>query len=70
VTVHWLAYERPAEKQNITLKSSLLAFHPITGNHTGKRIAEVIFKLLKRAGVNGGDVCTVFLLCRALEITN
>jgi hypothetical protein len=70
VTVHWLAYERPTEKQNLALKSSLLAFHPITGNHTGRRIAEVVFKLLQRAGVNGGDVCTVFLLCHALEITN
>jgi hypothetical protein len=46
VTVHWIAYERPTEQQSLVLKSSFLAFHPITGQHTGRRIAEVIFKLL------------------------
>lgn len=42
------------------MKSSLLAFHPITGQHTGQRIAEVVFKLLRRAGINGGDVSNNF----------
>lgn len=60
VTVHWIAYERPTVQQDLVLKSSLLAFHPITGQHTGRRIAEVVFKLLQRAGINGGDVRTDF----------
>lgn len=62
--MHWIAYERPEEQQNLEMRSSLLAFHPITGQHTGKRIAEVVFKLLQRAGINGGDVCIKFyMLC-------
>lgn len=68
MTVHWIAYERPAEKQDIVMKSSLLAFQQITGKHTGKRLAEVVFKLLQRAEINGGEVCTDFVFESKFEI--
>jgi hypothetical protein len=63
VTVHWISYERPKEQHNLVMKSSLLAFHPITGKHSGQRIAEVVFKLLQHAGINGGDVCILSSRC-------
>ena len=42
------------------MKSSLLAFHPLTGQHTRRRIAEVVFNLLQHVGINSGDVCIKF----------
>ena len=59
VTVHWVAYGQgslPALNDHgghglLVLKSSLLAFHPLHGKHTGKAIANVVYSLLKRAGV-------------------
>lgn len=56
ITVHWIAYERPAERAGLIFKSSLLAFHALPGQHTGSRIAQAVYQLLDRAGVNGGDV--------------
>jgi hypothetical protein len=56
VTVHWIAYKRPIEQQNLVLKSLLLAFHPITGQHTGRRMSEVVLELLQHAGINGEDI--------------
>jgi hypothetical protein len=56
ITVHWIKFERPAERTGLVLKSSLLAFHALPGRHTGHRIAQAVYQLLKRAGVNGGDV--------------
>jgi hypothetical protein len=55
ITVHWLTYEQP-DKHGLTLKSSLLAFHPLYGPHSGRRIAEVVYALLERAGVTCGNV--------------
>ena len=55
ITVHWVAYNKP-NNQGLILKSSLLAFHPLHGKHSGKAIAEVIYSLLERADVTG-EVC-------------
>jgi hypothetical protein len=57
ITVHWVASNKP-NNEGLVLKSSLLAFHPLYGKHTGKAIARVIYSLLKRAGITG-DVCIV-----------
>jgi hypothetical protein len=56
ITVYWIAYERPAEQAGLVFKSSLLAFHALPRQHTGLRIAQAVYQLLDRAGVNGGDV--------------
>jgi hypothetical protein len=60
ITVHWIAYERPAERAGLVFKSSLLAFHALPGRHTGPRIAQAVYQLLDCAGVNGGDVSMDF----------
>jgi len=58
--VHWLAYEKPEKKENLVLKSSLLAFHPVYGKHSATNLAGLFYKLLQRAGVNGGNVRYLF----------
>jgi hypothetical protein len=63
ITVHWIAYERPTEQAGLVFKSSLLAFHALPGRHTGPRIAQAVYQLLDRAGVNGGDVSINFTSC-------
>jgi hypothetical protein len=63
ITVHWIAFQRPAERAGLEFKSSLLAFQALPGRHTGKRIAKAVYRLLNRAGVNGGNVSIVFNIC-------
>lgn len=57
ITVHYLVYERPDEKQDMVLKSSILAFHQLKGKHTGKNIADTVTKLLVRADIDPRQVC-------------
>lgn len=52
ITVHYLAYEDPIKKENLSLRSSILAFHPMYGKHTGQNIAETVTRLLVRAGID------------------
>lgn len=52
ITVHWVANNKP-NNQGLVLSSSLLAFHPLHGKHSGKAIAEVIYSLLERADITG-----------------
>jgi hypothetical protein len=52
ITVHWVASSKP-NNQGLVLRSSILAFHPLHGKHSGNAIAKVIYSLLKRAGVTG-----------------
>jgi hypothetical protein len=47
ITSHWLA-ETPS---GLSFKSSIIAFHHVEGLHTGKNLAELVFRLLKRAKV-------------------
>ncbi|KAH7904065.1 hypothetical protein BJ138DRAFT_1019655, partial [Hygrophoropsis aurantiaca] len=49
MTAHWIA-EDPITG-TLTLRSALIAFHRLRGNHTGKSIAKTIVYLLDRAGV-------------------
>jgi hypothetical protein len=72
ITVHWIAFQRPAEKAGLEFKSSFLAFQALPGRHTGKRIAKAVYQLLNRAGVNGGDVSiqVVFNICTSFSIMN
>ncbi|KAF8226874.1 hypothetical protein L208DRAFT_1299443, partial [Tricholoma matsutake] len=60
ITVHWIAYKHPAERAGLVFKLSLLAFHALPGWHTGPRIAQAVYQLLDRAGVNGGNVSIDF----------
>jgi hypothetical protein len=54
--VHWLAYKKPEQREDLVLRSSLLAFHPVYGKHTGANLAELLYQLLARAEVSGGNV--------------
>lgn len=64
--MHWVANNKP-NNQDLVLKSSILAFHPLHGKHSGKAIADVIYALLERADITG-DVCIVQSKFRLLII--
>ncbi|KAF8230271.1 hypothetical protein L208DRAFT_1149440, partial [Tricholoma matsutake] len=51
ITVHWIAYECPAERAGLVFKSTLLAFYALPGWHTSPRIAQAVYQLLDCAGV-------------------
>lgn len=63
ITVHWVAYNSQLGDGHgpLVLKSSLLAFHPLHGKHSGKAIANVVYSLLKRANITG-HVCAASAL--------
>lgn len=56
ITVHYIVYDKPATKQDITLKSSILAFHKLQGEHSGENIANSVTKLLVQAGIDPSQV--------------
>jgi hypothetical protein len=56
ITLHWLA--RVIEDNSLELKSGLLCFHRITGNHTGKRLANIAMAMIDRAGIPEDKVDT------------
>ena len=63
ITVHWVAYNSQLGDGHgpLVLKSSLLAFHPLHGKHSGKAIANVVYSLLKRENITG-HVCAASAL--------
>jgi len=48
ITAHW-AYRDNADG-SIKIKARLIAFHPISGRHTGANMAQLCLDLLDRAG--------------------
>ena len=68
IMVHWIGYDKPND-QGLALKSSILAFHPLHGKHSGVRIAEVVYHLLGRAGLMGA-VCVHILIIMIPLINN
>jgi hypothetical protein len=49
MTAHWIAHEK--HTNTLRLRSELIAFHHMTGSHTGEAIAKTVLALLDRAGV-------------------
>ena len=49
MTAHWIAEEEGSS--SLQLKSALVAFQRIWGPHDGPSLANVVFRLLDRAGI-------------------
>ena len=49
MTAHWIAENE--KTRSLELKAALIAFHRITGNHTGKSLARTVLYLLNWAGI-------------------
>jgi hypothetical protein len=46
---HFIARDEPHSQ--LTLKSGLLAFRHIEGSHTGEHLAEILYMIIKAAGI-------------------
>lgn len=51
LTAHWLAYAQKVAKEDLQLRSAIIAFHRFVGHHTGINIANTILQLLARVGI-------------------
>lgn len=60
LTAHYLINRGP-ESQELELRASLIAFHPLEGAHTGKNLAETTLRLLDRAGITDDKVVSSIL---------
>ena len=49
ITAHWIAQHK--DTGALKLKTALIAFHRIRGGHDGPALADVVVRLLDRAGV-------------------
>lgn len=49
MTAHWLA--KVGETDALAFKTALIAFHRLRGSHDGKSLANVVLRLLDRAGI-------------------
>ena len=50
VTVHWV-HSTPESPTEWTLRTLLLAFREIKGNHSGANLASVVMEIMKAAGL-------------------
>lgn len=58
ITVHYIIREDSSDGDGaLALKSSILAFHRLGGDHSGKNISKAVTALLIRAGVDPTQVC-------------
>ena len=48
-TAHFIV--RNERRKQLILRSGLLAFRHIQGSHTGEHLAEVLYKIIKKAGI-------------------
>ena len=49
ITAHWIA--KCEDTEALALKTALIAFHHLCGDHDGMTLADVILLLLDRAGI-------------------
>jgi len=62
VTAHWLEnVQSPSGEKRLTLRASLIGFLHLPGTHTGERLAEAFFFIIKRTGLVE-KVCLLFLI--------
>ena len=62
VTAHWMA----DKSGHLELQSALIAFHRVWGRHTAKNLANIMLRVLDRAGVTT-DVSSLFTLSFSLS---
>lgn len=67
VTAHWISRN---DTGTLELKSSLIAFHRVWGQHTGKNLAVIVLNLLDRAGATSkvNNMQYQYEMCRLTEI--
>lgn len=56
MTGHYARYRSMEAKQGIELKSQLIAFHKVSGKHTGEKLAKIATHLLRRVGIDPAGV--------------
>ena len=62
VTAHWLEnVQSPSGEKRLTLRASLIGFLHLPGTHTGERLAEAFFFIIKWTGLVE-KVCLLFLI--------
>ena len=49
IMAHWIA--KCGDTEALVLKTALIAFHHLCGNHDGMTLADVVLLLLDRAGI-------------------
>ena len=67
ITAHWIA--RSKRSHTLELKSTLIAFHHVSGTHDGVNLACTILKLLDRAGVTA-KVRRLILISKYVNMSN
>ena len=64
ITAHWMA--NVDETSSLRLKTALIAFHPLTGHHTGEMLAKAVIGLFDRADITAKVSTTAFVLLSAV----
>ena len=54
------------ETSSLRLKTALIAFHPLTGHHTGEMLAKAVIGLFDRADITAKVSTTAFVLLSAV----
>ena len=61
VTAHWLEnIQSPGGAKRLTLRASLIGFLHLPGSHTGENLADALFFIIKRSGLQ--NKVSIFLL--------
>ena len=66
VTVHWV-HSSPEAPTDWSLRTLLLAFREVKGNHSGQNLANLVMEILSKAGLTS-KVC-VYLTIRLFKLT-
>jgi hypothetical protein len=51
VTAHWLEFVEAHSETKLILRASLVGFLHLPGTHTGERLAEAFYFIIKRTGL-------------------
>jgi hypothetical protein len=50
VTIHWV-HSKPESPSEWSLRTLLLTFHKVKGNHSGDNLAKLVMEILNKAGL-------------------
>ena len=63
ITAHWLEnILSPGGEKRLKLRASLIGFLHVPGTHTGERLAESFFYIIKRCGLESKASLLFFLI--------
>jgi len=61
VTAHWLEFGGTHSEKKLILRASLVGFLHLPGTHTGERLAEAFYFIIKRTGLENKVIFTLFI---------